>query len=427
MGRPVRSLRIGLYSPFFGTTVGGGEKYLGVTAETLRDAFPQHRVEIVSPVPVDVERYEQMLRLDLSGIGFRSDRLQGARLGRRIRRLPIIRRYADLYLSYRSVAWTRDYDLLFSMVYVIPAVSRARRGIILCQFPYQIGSEWPDRLRVPALLYRAYTAPYHLLKRRILGSEEHSFQQVICQSEYVRSWVRRYWQRDSLVVNPPVDVPAEEPDWGAKAPIIVSVGRFFASGHSKRHDQMVQAFRELCDAGLLGWELHLVGSLHRDSVPDVRYFEKVEKLARGYPVHIHTDAALDFVQNLYRKAAIYWHAAGYGVNAEQRPIDLEHFGMTTAEAMGYGAVPVVIARGGQPEVVSEGKCGFLWLDPEGLKAQTLRLIGDAQLRLRMGQAARKASFRFSRPEFKRRMAEAVRPLVHELEAELSGSSRAMSA
>lgn len=418
MGRPVRPLRIGLYSPFFGITVGGGEKYLGVTAETLRDCFPEHEVEILSPAPVKVERYEQMLQLDLSGIRFRCGRLQGAGLGRRIRRLPLIRRYADLYFSYRAVAWTRDYDLLLSMVYVIPAFSRSRRGIILCQFPYEIGPERPRR-RVPAPLYRAYTAPYYLLKRRLLGTEEDSFQQVICQSEYVRGWVQRYWKRDSLVVNPPIDVPPFEPDWEAKAPIIVSVGRFFASGHSKRHDLMVRAFRELCDAGLRGWELHLVGSLNRDSVQDVRYLNKVQRAAQGYPVHVHPDAPLAFVQDLYRRAAIYWHAAGYGVNAAHRPIDLEHFGMTTAEAMGYGAVPVVIARGGQPEVVCGGECGFLWEEPEGLKAQTLKLIHDAELRRRMGQAARQASFRFSRVEFKKRMAEAVRPLVQELESEVA--------
>ena len=70
-------MRIGLYSPFMGSTMGGGEKYLGVTAETLRDAFPGHSVEILSPVPVDVGRYQEMLGLDLSGISFRSANSSG--------------------------------------------------------------------------------------------------------------------------------------------------------------------------------------------------------------------------------------------------------------------------------------------------------------------------------------------------------------
>src|SRR5215475_1999551 len=67
-----RTLRIGIYSPFFGSTVGGGEKYLGVTAEALRDAFPKASIEIMSPVPADQARYEAMLGLNLQNITFRS-------------------------------------------------------------------------------------------------------------------------------------------------------------------------------------------------------------------------------------------------------------------------------------------------------------------------------------------------------------------
>lgn len=416
------ALKIGLYSPFFGSTVGGGEKYLGVTAEAIRDAFPRHRVEIVSPVPVDPERYRRMLGIDLDGIGLRTGRLPGAGLGRRIRRLPLVRRYADLVLSARAVAWTRGYDLFLSMVYVVPTFSLARRGVILCQFPYQLGGVAPRWQGLPGLLYRAYLAPYRLLRRRLLGSEVDAFQLVICQSEYVRNWVRRYWERDSEVVNPPIDVPAAEPDFPAKEPIVLSVGRFFASGHSKRHDLMVETFRRLWDGGLRGWELHLVGSVHRDDPADLRYFDEVRRRAEGYPVHIHADAPLETLLDLYRRASIYWHAAGYGVDAERRPIDLEHFGMTTAEAMAHGVVPVAIARGGQVEVVQEGVDGFLWEEPGQLAEHTLTLIADGELRRRMGEAARRSSFRFSRETFKRRMATILRPLVEELERELGSAA-----
>ena len=65
MGRP---LRVGLYSPYFGATFGGGEKYLARTARALRDSFPQHRVELVGPVPPDRAEYARMLNVDLSGI-----------------------------------------------------------------------------------------------------------------------------------------------------------------------------------------------------------------------------------------------------------------------------------------------------------------------------------------------------------------------
>ena len=416
MGQESRPLNIGLYSPFFGQTIGGGEKYFGVTAEAIRDAFPRHRVEIVSPFTVDTVQYEGMLDLDLRGITFRNAALKGSGLGRRVRRLPVVRRYADLYLSARSVAWTRRYDLLLSMVYVIPAFSRARRGVILCQFPYQVDGSEPSRPGVPRLLYRAYAAPYRWLKNRFIGDEVDSFDLVICQSRYVRGWVRRYWGRDCTVVTPPIDVPAGEPDFAAKRPIILSVGRFFATGHSKRHDVMVEEFGRLCDGGLSGWELHLVGSLDRSNPGDMRYFERVRKLAEGYAVHIHTDAPLAELKELYAQASIYWHAAGYGVDAERRPIDLEHFGMVTAEAMGYGAVPVAIARGGQVEVVDDGVDGFLWDDTGRLAERTMELVADPDLRRRMGRAARRSSARFSRDQFKQKMVASIRPLVRDLEA-----------
>jgi glycosyltransferase involved in cell wall biosynthesis len=416
MERAGRQLRIGLYSPFFGTAVGGGEKYLGVTAEAIRDALPQHRVEIISPVAVDTAKYERMLGLDLGGIAFRERTMRGAGLGRHVRRIPGVRRYADLYLASRSIRWTRDYDVLLSMVYVMPAFSQARRGIILCQFPYRLSaSEGGGVRRGP--LYGAYAALYELLKRRLLGSEIDAFQLVVCQSEYTRGWVRRYWSRDSLVVAPPIDVPAEEPDMDAKRPIVLSVGRFFAGGHCKRHDVMVESFRRMVDEGLKGWELHLVGSVHRSNRADMRYFEHVQDLARGYPVHIHPDLPLSDLLGLYRQASIYWHAAGFGVDEQERPVDLEHFGMTTAEAMGYGAVPVAIARGGQVEVVHDGVDGYLWQDLAQLRERSSALIADPAQRRRMAQRARRASFSFSRDEFKRGMVAAVLPLVRELERE----------
>ncbi len=400
-----RRLRIGFYSPFFGSTYGGGEKYLGVAAEAVRDAFPEHSVEILSPVPADVERYQAMLGLDLHGISFRAANPKPSAAKRFFSRAMRLRRQRALAVSAQVAPMTRDYDLLLHMVYVFPAFTRARRSVLLVQFPYPPVTG----IRPRGLFSRG-------LRRALFGGEFHDFDRVVCQSEYVRHWVERLWHRDAIVVHPPIDVPDAEPELAAKEKLIVSVGRFFTGGHSKRHDVMVEAFRRLVDEGHDGWELHLAGALHDD--PDDRaYFARVEERARGYPVHIHTDAPRELVQGLYRRASVYWHAAGYGADAETGPAELEHFGMTTAEAMAYGAVPVVIGRGGQPEVVEDGVSGYLWVEIEQLVARTAELMADAGLRLRMGAAARERSRRFSRAEFRRRFTEVVRPLVDELEAE----------
>ncbi|MBU4190339.1 MAG: glycosyltransferase, partial [Candidatus Thermoplasmatota archaeon] len=59
-------------------------------------------------------------------------------------------------------------------------------------------------------------------------------------------------------------------------------------------------------------------------------------------------------------------AAGFGVDEEKEPEKVEHFGITTVEAAAAGCVPVVIRKGGQPEIVKEGINGLLWEKEEEL-------------------------------------------------------------
>lgn len=388
-----RALKLGLHSPFFGSTLGGGEKYLGVTAEALRDAFPGHSLEIVSPVPVDRELYERMLGIDLAGITLREEGTAGSPWLRRLNRLGSLRRLRNLALAYQALRASRRFDLFITMVYVIPAMSRARRGVVICQFPYQLSSR-----------------PWS----RVFAKELGNFELVVCYSQYVRGWIQDYWSRDAQVVTPPIDIPDAEPDWNAKQQVILSVGRFFTAGHNKRQDLMVRVFRELCDEGLTGWRLQLAGPVHRDG-PNAGYFESVVELARGYPVDFHTEASHLQLQALYAEASIYWHAAGFGVEPQASPINLEHYGMTTAEAMGHGLVPVVIAAGGQLEVVRDGVDGFLWHTVDELKARTKALVEDPGRRRGLGEAARERSRQFDRPRFKREIVAALAPLIKEIE------------
>ncbi|MBO0835410.1 MAG: glycosyltransferase, partial [Actinobacteria bacterium] len=133
-------------------------------------------------------------------------------------------------------------------------------------------------------------------------------------------------------------------------------------------------------------------------------------------VEIHTDASGGELGDLYERASIFWHAAGFGVDAQSRPEDLEHFGMTTAEAMAHGAVPVAIGRGGQVEVVEPEVSGFLWDDLEQMKSQTLRLAASPSLRRTMGLAARERSRRFSRSAFQRNLVAALAPVLTDIRA-----------
>jgi glycosyltransferase involved in cell wall biosynthesis len=374
-------LRLGLYSPYFGTVWGGGEKYLACTARALQDARPADQVEILAPVPVDPRRCTDMLGVDLAGIAFRSTNRRVTPLHRSLNRVSALRPLRDRVLGAQATRAGRAYDFFLPMVYGIPVAAQHGRAAMLCQFPY-----------------------------REAGPELAAYGLIVCQSEYVRSWVREYWGREAAVVNPPIDVPAGPPDWSAKKQVILSVGRFFSGGHSKRQEVLVAAFRRLVDAGLSGWELHLAGTVHRDA-HHAGYYESVGQLARGYPIRLHPDAPGAEVRRLYESAALYWHAAGYGADPQAQPERLEHFGMTTAEAMGHGAVPVVFAAGGQLEVVEEGVSGRLWHDLDRLESATRELVGDAGLRRRLGAAAYERSQRWARPRFAAEIVAALEPVL----------------
>jgi len=75
------------------------------------------------------------------------------------------------------------------------------------------------------------------------------------------------------------------------------------------------------------------------------------------------------------------------VHASDEP---EPFGRVIVEAMAAGKPVVAAGAGGPKEIVVEGKTGFLFEpgDPESLAGGVSRLLGDGELRARMGRAGR---------------------------------------
>ena len=73
------------------------------------------------------------------------------------------------------------------------------------------------------------------------------------------------------------------------------------------------------------------------------------------PVELKVNIPVSELQEMYRQAGIFWHFCGL---LQTEPALVEHFGMTTVEAMQNGCVPVVFDGGGQREIVEEGRSGF---------------------------------------------------------------------
>ena len=241
-----------------------------------------------------------------------------------------------------------------------------------------------------------------------LGAIAAGYDLIWAISAFTQRWIAAYWDLPSTILYPPVDVRRFAPH--SKRPQILSVGRFFAHNHNKKHLVMIEQFRALVDAGLTGWELHLAGG-STAGVQHQDYLRRVHAAAQGYPIHIHVDIAHSRLVDLYGSSSIYWHASGYGEDEARHPARFEHFGITAVEAMAAGCAPVLIGHGGLAELVRHGEDGYLWYTTDELRGHTLRLIQDSTLRSRIAQAALVSSRRFDVAAFEAGVDRSLAPLL----------------
>ncbi len=235
-----------------------------------------------------------------------------------------------------------------------------------------------------------------------------SYDVVTPNSHYTASWLERRWGVTGPVIEPPVI--GDSRSRVTKQPLIVSIGRFFVGGHNKKHLAMVEAFRKLCDRGLVGWRLALVGGVGQRPV-DAAYLREVERQAGGLPIDMYPNADEATVRDLRAQAAIAWHAAGFGESARRTPERYEHFGMAVAELMMAGAVPVVFDGGGLREIVEPGRNGYRWHTLDELADMTLWLIRNGRRRADMGAAARQRATRWSLGNYQRRIVTLAREVM----------------
>lgn len=387
-------MRIGIYNRYWSTR-GGAERYAGIMAEILsRD----HEVELLACDEIDLDDLEKHLGLDLSAT-----------------RLSVVPPLVERDLS----PLTASYDLFINCTFLSGLASEARRSVYVVLFPQKVlppGVVCAVR-RVVDWAGSQRRLPFSSFAKRLGGwMDRHdrgipaSYDLLLAISEFTRTWVSKRWRHPSEVLAPPVDTATfVAPPASQKRKVILSVGRFFQGAHNKKHVEMLEVFRGMVDRGEIadGWEYHLVGNLHRNRRVHLDYFSEVEKLAEGYPVKLLVDLPFDRLVEEYRRASIFWHAAGWGESESRRPDKLEHFGITTCEAMSSGCIPVVIARAGQLEIVEHGETGFLFTDAHELAAITRRLVdghGETWTR-ELLQRASESVQRFGRAEFEERLCE----------------------
>ena len=127
---------------------------------------------------------------------------------------------------------------------------------------------------------------------------------------------------------------------------------------------------------------------------DELYKKELEKKTRGSNISFILNAPFSDIVKLYNSAEIFWHCKGFEIDESKEPELMEHFGMSTVEAMSAGCVPVVINAGGQKEIVDE-KCGYRWDTVNELVRYTEQLAQNPEQLVAMSLAAKEQAKQFS--------------------------------
>ncbi len=324
-------MKIGFYSPYF-DSMSGGERYI----MTLASHWSRlHEVFLFWDDPGILSESEKRLHIDL----------------KRIRTVANVFKTKNVF---KKLTISRGYDLLFFLTDGSIPTTFAKRNILHFQVPFQKISVHPIKLT--------------------------RFQAIVCNSHFTKDHLDTRVGKRASVIYPPVE-PIKRTE-SSKKNVILSVGRF----HSvKKQEILIDVFRKAMNAKRLsGFELKFAGGLQP---ADTGYFESLRRKAKGLQIRFFANCTFDSLTRLYNESLIYWHAAGF---RERRPEHMEHFGISTVEAMSAGCIPVVFNGGGQPEIVKTN----LWTSPDECLEMTEHLIQNktAQKELREDMIRRSHKF-----------------------------------
>ncbi len=382
-------MRISIYNEPAGSGIGGSEFVAALLAEALAK---DHKIDLYHRIPsltVDKLAINSGTRLDSVRLHY----VEKPNLQPQSRRNPQAH-FRELQSIQAELS--KGYDIFVAIVHDVPPFSHAKKGALIVLFPATTAPYVKPEGRIDAKLALKRPGGYiyqsWAWKKRMEG---YGLKSAI--SDFSRLWAKRRWGIDCTIIYPPVNTSFGHVE---KEKIILSVGRFAVrgQGHRKNQEEMLETYAQMRSERSLDWKYFCVGGLG-ETPAHKGYFEELSALAALGGAAVVANLPRNELRSLYERAGIFWHASGYGEDQNVDPLMVEHFGISTVEAMAAGCVPVVINKGGQSEIVEHEISGFVWETLDELKAFTARLISDDNLRGRMSVAARKRAQMFSRETF----------------------------
>jgi phosphatidylinositol alpha-1,6-mannosyltransferase len=159
----------------------------------------------------------------------------------------------------------------------------------------------------------------------------------------------------------------------ADAPVALIVGRTWAEERGKGHDQLIDAWSEV-RSKVPGATLWVVG----DGDDRARLEQKAKKLGLDESIRFWGRVSDEELCGLYQRAAVF-----------AMPSRQEGFGLVYAEAMWHGVPCIGSTADAAGQVIRDGETGLLvpYNDVPALGEALIRILGDADYRARLGEAA----------------------------------------
>lgn len=321
------NLKALIVSPYL-DHLGGGERYMLEVASTLKSLG--YKLYFAWESKRQIQDLTKSLNL----------KLENFQLAQEIKRLYFAGKPLKMYNK------TKKYDVIFYLSDGSIPLLGGRKNYLHMQVPFQNvkGASLKNKLK----LFKTNS--------------------IVVNSKFTKAKIDKEYKVNSKVIYPPVDLI--QPPQNSKEKIILSVGRFEPSLNIKKQNILIKAFKKLSQTNS-GWQLVLVGALKDD---DREYLEKLKNQAKGYSITFKPNLSYDKLTQLYQKARIFWHGAGYRVNPEKDPELVEHFGITTVEAAFANCIPFVVPKGGQKEIVKNPK--LHWKTIQKLAEKTSQAINN---------------------------------------------------
>jgi len=219
------------------------------------------------------------------------------------------------------------------------------------------------------LIYAAMAGAYKVIAKGITSKIE----EIATNSRTTSDRIRKYYGRDSTVINPGIDCKKFE-DKG-------DLGYFIYPSRiviNKRQDYVIDAFRKFVKRNPnTKQRLIIAGTLSNDP-EHKKYFEKLKLMAKGLSVSFKLNVNDTQLKDLYSNSTAVLFSA---IN--------EDYGFIPIEAMASSKPIISVNEGGPRETVINGKNGYLVGSPLEMADKMATLASDRKLAEEMGRYGRR--------------------------------------